>query len=159
MTLDCLKRQSEKWKHLTSLVDEAVAGLKNKVVLLECELECIHDKIEELSSVDLQNKLWLNRNNDTGLISSYPELMCTLYDDNYFELVLRKAMEKYGYSNNALNELYKLNSLLNNYEEPYTDGYIDDELIIKDSKWQVIVKQAQTVLANWNQIQPMLSQL
>ena len=159
LTLDCLKGQSEKWKHLTSLVDEAVAGLKNKVVLLECELECIHDKIEELSSVDLQNKLWLNRNNDTGLISSYPELMCTLYDDNYFELVLRKAMEKYGYSNNALNELYKLNSLLNNYEEPYTDGYIDDELIIKDSKWQVIVKQAQTVLANWNQIQPMLSQL
>lgn len=159
LTLDCLKGQSEKWKHLTSLVDEAVAGLKNKVVLLECELECIHDKIEELSSVDLQNKLWLNRNNDTGLISSYPELMCTLYDDNNFELVLRKAMEKYGYSNNALNELYKLNSLLNNYEEPYTDGYIDDELIIKDSKWQVIVKQAQTVLANWNQIQPMLSQL
>lgn len=159
LTLDCLKGQSEKWKHLTSLVDEAVAGLKNKVVLLECELECIHDKIEELSSVDLQNKQWLNRNNDTGLISSYPELMCTLYDDNYFELVLRKAMEKYGYSNNALNELYKLNSLLNNYEEPYTDGYIDDELIIKDSKWQVIVKQAQTVLANWNQIQPMLSQL
>ena len=27
-----------------------------------------------------------------------------------------------------------------------------------DSNWQVIVKQAQMVLANWNQIQPMLSQ-
>jgi len=158
LTLDCLKGQSEKWKHLTFLVDEAVAGVKNKVVL-ECELECIHDKIEELSSVDLQNKLWLNRNNDTGCISSYPELMCTLYDDCNLELVLRKAMEKYGYSNNALNELYKLSSLLNNYEEPYTDGYIDDELIIKDPKWQVIVKQAQVVLANWNQIQPLLSQL
>lgn len=68
-------------------------------------------------------------------------------------------MERYGYSNNALNELYKLNTMLNNYEEPNKNGYIDDELIIKDSKWQVIVKQAQTVLANWNQIQPMLSQL
>ena len=128
-------------------------------ILLECELEDIHDKIEELSSVDLQNKLWLNRNNDTGRISSYAELMCTLYDDCFLELVLRKAMEKYGYSSDALNELYQLNALLNNYEEPYTNGGIDDELVIKDSNWQVIVKQAQTVLANWNQIQSMLSQL
>ena len=129
------------------------------MILLECELDSIHDKIEELSSVDLQNKLWLNRNNDTGLISSYAELMCTLYDDNNLELVIRKAMEKYGYSSDALNELYKLNTLLNNYEEPCTNGYIDDELVIKDSNWQVVVKQAQTVLADWNQIQPMLSQL
>jgi hypothetical protein len=159
LTMDCLRGQSEKWKHLTSLVDEAVAGVKNEVVLLDCELEYIHDRIEELSSVDLQKKMWLNQNNDTGRISSYAELMCSLYDDCFLELVLKKAMEKYGHSNNALNELYKLDSLLNDYEEPYRNGYIDDELIIKDSNWQVIVKQAQRVLANWNQIQPMLSQL
>lgn len=158
LTMDCLRGQSEKWKHLTSLVDEAVAGVKNEVVLLDCELEYIHDRIEELSSVDLQEKMWLNRNNDTGRISSYAELMCSLYDDLNLELVLRKVMEKYGHSNNALNELYKLNTLLDNYEEPYTNGHIEDELIIKDSNWQLIVKQAQTVLANWNQIQPMLSQ-
>ncbi len=159
LTMDCLRGQSEKWKHLTSLVDEAVAGVKNEVVLLDCELEYIHDRIEELSSVDLQKKMWLNQNNDTGCISSYAELMCSLYDDCLLELVLKKAMEKYGHSNNALNELYKLDSLLNDYEEPYRNGYIDDELIIKDSNWQVIVRQAQRVLANWNQIQPMLSQL
>ena len=159
LTMDCLKGQSEKWKHLTSLVDEAVAGVKNEAVLLDCELEYIHDRIEELSSVDLQEKMWLNRNNDTGRISSYAELMCSLYDDLNLELVLRKVMEKYGHSNNALNELYKLSTLLDNYEEPYTNGHIEDELIIKDSNWQLIVKQAQTVLANWNQIQPMLSQL
>jgi len=129
------------------------------MILLKCELEYIHDKIEELSSVDLQNKLWLNRNNNTGRISSHTELMCTLYDDCFLEIVLRKAMEKYGYSSDALNGLYKLNSLLTNYEEPCTNGYIDDELVIKDSNWQMIVKQAQTVLANWNQIQPMLAQL
>ena len=34
LTMDCLRGQSEKWKHLTSLVDEAVAGVKNEVVLL-----------------------------------------------------------------------------------------------------------------------------
>lgn len=159
LTMDCLRGQSEKWKHLTSLVDEAVAGVKNEVVLLDCELEYIRDRIEELSSVDLQEKMWLNQNNDTGRISSYAELMCSLYDDCFLELVLKKAMEKYGHSNNALNGLYKLSSLLNNYEEPYTNGHIDDELIIKDSNWQMIVKLAQTVLANWDQIQPMLSQL
>ena len=128
------------------------------MILLECELEYIHDKIEELSSVDLQNKLWLNRNNNTGRISSYT-LMCTLYDDINLELVLRKAMEKYGYSSDALNGLYQLNSLLNNYKEPYSNGNIDDELVIKDSNWQVVVEQAQTVLANWKQLRPMLSQL
>jgi len=159
LTMECLKGRSEKWLHLTSLVDEAVAGVKNEVVLLDCELEYIRDRIEELSSVDLQEKMWLNQNNDTGRISSYAELMCSLYDDCFLELVLKKAMEKYGHSNNALNGLYKLSSLLNNYEEPYTNGHIDDELIIKDSNWQMIVKQAQTVLANWDQIQPMLSQL
>lgn len=159
LTMDCLKGRSERWQHLVSLVDEAVAGVKNEAVLLDCELECIRDKMKELSSLDLQEKMWLNQNNDTGYISSYAELMCTLYDDINLELVLRKAMEKYGHSNNALNELYKLNSLLDNYEEPYTNGCIDDELVIKDSNWQVIVKQAQMVLANWNQIQPMLSQL
>ena len=159
LTMDCLKGRSERWQHLVSLVDEAVAGVKNEAVLLDCELEYIHDKIEELSSVDLQEKMWLNRNNDTGRISSYAELMCSLYDDCFLELVLKKAKEKYGHSNNPLNGLYKLDSLLNEYEEPYRNGYIDDELIIKDSNWQVIVKQAQRVLANWNQIQPMLSQL
>jgi len=159
LTMDCLKGRSERWQHLVSLVDEAVARVKNEAVLLDCELEYIHDRIEELSSVDLQEKMWLNRNNDTGRISSYAELMCSLYDDLNLELVLRKVMEKYGHSNNALNELYKLNTLLDNYEEPYTNGHIEDELIIKDSNWQVIVKQAQTVLANWNQIQPILSQL
>ena len=128
------------------------------MILLECELDYIYDKIEELSSVDLQNKLWLNRNNNTGRISSYT-LMCTLYDDINLELVLRKAMEKYGYSSDALNGLYQLNSLLNNYKEPYSNGNIDDELVIKDSNWQVVVEQAQTVLANWKQLRPMLSQL
>ena len=92
LTMDCLRGQSEKWKHLTSLVDEAVAGVKNEVVLLDCELEYIHDRIEELSSVDLQEKMWLNQNNDTGRISSYAELMCSLYDDCFLELVLKKAI-------------------------------------------------------------------
>lgn len=133
--------------------------MKNEFEILECELKDIHDRIEELSSVDLQEKMWLNQKNDTGRISSYAELMCSLYDDLNLELVLKKAMEKYGHSNNALTELYKLNSLLNDYEEPYTNGCVDDEQIIKDSNWQVIVKQAQRVLANWDLIQPMLSQL
>jgi len=41
----------------------------------------IYDKIIELSDINLQRKLWLNENNDTGLISSYVEVMCSLFDD------------------------------------------------------------------------------
>ena len=141
------------------LIDKKQYDLSREIRALFFEIEDCGDRIEELSSVDLQEKMWLNQNNDTGRISSYAELMCSLYDDCFLELVLKKAMEKYGHSNNALNGLYKLSSLLNDYEEPYTNGCVDDELIIKDSNWQVIVKQAQTVLANWDQIQPMLSQL
>jgi hypothetical protein len=42
----------------------------------------VYDKILELSGLDLQRKLWLNENNDIGLISSYDEAMCSLFDDN-----------------------------------------------------------------------------
>jgi hypothetical protein len=49
----------------------------NKIII-----KYIYDKIIELSDLDLQRKLWLNENNDTGLISSYDELMCSLFDDS-----------------------------------------------------------------------------
>ena len=45
----------------------------------------IYKKIIELSDLGLQRKLWLNEKNDTGLISSYSELMSSLFDDFNFD--------------------------------------------------------------------------
>lgn len=39
----------------------------------------IYDDIVELSDLSLQKKLWLNEDNDTGLISSYTEVICCYF--------------------------------------------------------------------------------
>jgi len=42
--------------------------------------ENVYRIIVELASLSLQRKLWLNENNDTGLISSFYELMSSSSD-------------------------------------------------------------------------------
>lgn len=39
----------------------------------------IYGRLVELADLNLQRKLWLNEQNDPGLISSYPELMSSLF--------------------------------------------------------------------------------
>ena len=45
---------------------------------MEEQIKNIYRCIKELSDLNLQKKLWLNENNDTGLISSYSELLSSL---------------------------------------------------------------------------------
>jgi hypothetical protein len=49
---------------------------------MDRRVENIYNDILELSDVNIQRKLWLNEANNTGLISSFTELMCRLFDDN-----------------------------------------------------------------------------
>jgi hypothetical protein len=107
----------------------------------------IYDKIIELSDVDLQRKLWLNKNNDTGLISSYVELMCSLFDDYCFNDYVDNIFYKIGFSEKCIVELKKLRDLLNDYDEK---EYSDAE-IINDLEWRKIIKQAKIVIKVWGQ--------
>jgi len=108
-------------------------------------IEDIYRMIVELSDLGLQRKLWLNDNNNTGLMSSYVEFMCSLFDDFNFDDFIDNEASKMGLSNSAIFELNKLRHLLNNYDEKESD-----EDIINDSEWKKVVKQAKKVIREWN---------
>lgn len=105
----------------------------------------IYDDIVELSDLSLQKKLWLNENNDTGLISSYTEVMCRLFDDNDFDDFVRRTARKIGLPVALIFELNILSTLLNDYNEKKSDAKI-----IMDPKWNQIVEQAQKVIKKWD---------
>lgn len=102
-------------------------------------------KIIELSDLGLQRKLWLNEENNTGLISSYSELMSSLFDDFNFDDFVENGAAKIGLPNSVIVELRKLRELLNGYDEKDSD----DE-IINDPEWKKVVEQAKIVIKEWD---------
>lgn len=112
----------------------------NKIII-----KYIYDKIIELSDLDLQRKLWLNENNDTGLISSYNELMCSLFDDFQFDDFVDRISSEIELSKSTIFELKKLRELLNNYNEKELD-----KEIINDPEWKKIAIQARVVIKEWS---------
>lgn len=104
----------------------------------------IYNKIKELSDIDLQRKMWLNENNNTGLISSYVELMNTLFDDYNFDYFIDEIAPKLGLGKDIVLELNRLRTLLNDYREKPSDYEI-----LQDSQWRRIVEQAKVVLNTW----------
>ncbi|MDD2576668.1 MAG: hypothetical protein PHV76_04110 [Bacteroidales bacterium] len=113
--------------------------------LIDLEIEQIYDRIVEISDVQLQRKLWLNENNDLDIMSSYVELMCSLFDDFHFDDFIDETALKIGLSNSTILELNKLRDMLNNYNE----GNKSYEEIINDTEWLKVVEQAQEVLKIW----------
>lgn len=108
-------------------------------------IENIYKKLIELSDIELQRKLWLNEHNDTGEISSYVELMNSLFDDYSFDSFVEMNASKAGMSRTVVAELEKLRSILNNYKEMETD-----EGILNDAGWLEIVNQAKGVIDKWD---------
>lgn len=108
-------------------------------------MQNIYNDLLELSDLDLQMKLWLNENNDTGLISSYIELMNRLFDDNGFDDFIDNDAPKIGIDSTVVSELNKLRNSLNEYEEKGTDREI-----ISDTRWVKISEQAKLVVKMWN---------
>jgi hypothetical protein len=92
----------------------------------------------------LQRQLWLNEDNDTGLISSFSELMCSLFDDFGFDDFVNFRAAENGLPNSLIIELSILRDLLNVYIEKGSD-----EDIINDPEWQKIVEQAKKVIEEW----------
>lgn len=110
-------------------------------------IENIYTTIIQLANLSLQRKLWLNENNDTGLISSFYELMSSLFDDFSFDDFVDNGAEKIGFPNSLIIELKKLRELLNSYVEKESD-----EEIINDPEWKKIVGQANIVIIEWDRM-------
>lgn len=108
-------------------------------------MQNIYNDLLELSDLDFQRKLWLNENNDTGLISSYIELMNRLFDDNSFDDFIDNGVPKITIDPNVVSELHKLRNSLNEYEEKGTDREI-----ISDPRWVKISEQAKLIIKMWN---------
>lgn len=108
-------------------------------------IQNIYSDLLELSDIALQKKLWLNQNNNTGLLSSYSELMCRLFDENDIESFIDNPELNKSLSSKAILELDLLRKLLNEYSEKN-----NDEEIINDIKWREIVQQGKNVIKEWN---------
>ena len=60
-------------------------------------VKSVYDNIEEASSIKQQKMYWLNENNVEGYISSYIELMCTLFDDFDFDDFVKNMACRLGF--------------------------------------------------------------
>lgn len=105
----------------------------------------IYNDISELSDLSLQRKLWLNESNDTGLVSSYVEVMCRLFDDSGIDDFIDVTASKIGMSNELISKLNRLRVLLKGYKEKDSD-----EEIINDPEWEKIAEQAKIVIEEWD---------
>jgi oligoribonuclease NrnB/cAMP/cGMP phosphodiesterase (DHH superfamily) len=107
-------------------------------------LKEIFNDILEISDINMQRKLWLNENNNTGLISSYIELMSRLFDDNNFSYIIDNEVIDLGLKPELILSLKKLRDDLDGYVEKETDAEI-----VTDPKWIEISKQAESVIKIW----------
>jgi len=107
-------------------------------------LKDIFDDILEISDIKMQKKLWLNEDNDTGLISSYVELMNRLFDDNNFDYFIENEALVLGLESKLIVALETLRDALDDYVEKETD-----QGIITDPKWIEISKQAKSIIEMW----------
>lgn len=105
----------------------------------------IYEDTNEMSDLALQEKLWLNRNNGTGLISSYDELLCRLIYDNRVEDFVGSKEAIQNLSERALPELKLLIALFKSYKPKE-----DDEEIWNDPAWLRIVQQAKIARTEWD---------
>ena len=100
-------------------------------------LPWIYYWIKEASDIKQQKMHWLNEDNIDGGVSSYVELMCSLFDDLNFDDFVENTVSTLGFSD----------ELIRNY---IAEDDNDDEAIIKDPNWQIVVKKAQNVIVAWN---------
>lgn len=63
----------------------------------EFRIEGIYDNIEESSNIKQQKMYWLNENNVEGYVSSYIELMCTLFDNFDFDDFVKNTACRLGF--------------------------------------------------------------
>lgn len=108
-------------------------------------IQYIKERIYEISDINMQKKLWLNQDNDTGLISSYAELMSSLFDDLDFDFFIDFFIVDNGFELSLIDKFNKLRDLLNNYNEK-----LYDKEIVEDPEWIQISFLAKDILNEWN---------
>lgn len=121
----------------------------NYIIFYENFKSWIYYWIEITSNIDKQQKLWLNKNNDIGCVSSYTELMCSLFDDLNFDEFVETMIYELNFPDKLKIELVDLKNALHNYT-PEDENR--DDLVINDLKWLEVVEKAKKVIFTWNKL-------
>lgn len=114
----------------------------------------LYGAINDISSLQTQKELWLGGN--PNYISSYVEVINTLYDDFDFERFIGVKWNNFGLSTELHDLLNELDNMLNLYVNKVDVGLSDSE-ILHDSKWISITKKAQEVINQWNKEEPSIA--
>lgn len=104
----------------------------------------IFDIIYELSNIQLQRDSWTGK---SSRVSSFEELIASLYDDNQFENFINHDFwsDCSASLNELKSELQQLNVLLNSYNVPLE---VIDE-IFSDPSWLEIVNKSIRIKELW----------
>jgi hypothetical protein len=101
----------------------------------------ILNAIKDISDIEFQREAWLGKN--PNIVSSYDEVINTLYDDNDFE----RYIEHYK-SLNGNTVLYRLLNTLNRLINDYNIKSVEnDSIILEDPKWIDITEKAKEIIS------------
>ena len=97
--------------------------------------------INELTSLELQRKSWLDKTNSNPHWS-FVEFMCSYFDDLGIANNYENQLNKNWISKSEFEILKPWHELLDRYSVPTKDDY-DVEAILLDKEWQMIVMEGQ----------------
>jgi len=122
-------------------------GIEENPIVWE---ENLKTSIKNLADLELQKQIWVGKHPE--LISSFSEVLASIYDDFDFSRFIR-----YYESENGKNHLsilfHELDKMIIEYQdygyelEAKEGGH---DVILKDSRWLDITNKAQEVINTWN---------
>lgn len=101
----------------------------------------IYNAILDISDLEFQRRAWLTRGNE---VSSFTEVISTLYDDSLFADFLKKEVwDKTGLSDDIKKGMEELMQEL----DLYCNTDKEDAEILVDSEWHRIARQAKSIVS------------
>jgi len=95
--------------------------------------------INELTSLELQRKSWLDKSN-TNPHWSFVEFMCSYFDDLGIDNNYKDLLNEGRISKKEFEIIQSWHRLLDKYKPPTGDDY-DVKAILEDKDWQLIVEE------------------
>lgn len=95
--------------------------------------------INELTSIELQRKSWLDKSNENPHWT-FVEFMCSYFDDLGIDNNYEYQLEEGWISKDEFETIKLWHELLNKYDSPKNYEY-DVEAILEDKSWQLIVEE------------------
>ncbi|AHW62337.1 hypothetical protein SAMN05444285_16211 [Draconibacterium orientale] len=95
--------------------------------------------INELTSLELQRKSWLDKSN-TNPHWSFVEFMCSYFDDLVIDNNYKDLLNEGWISKREFEIIQSWHGLLDKYDSPNNEDH-DVEAILADKKWQRIVEE------------------